>query len=90
MNKSEMVDAIASKATITKKEALAALDAFRDVLMESMWKGEKVKIQGIGNFEKVRDKERVGRNPHTGESITISAHGRVKFTPSKELKDAVR
>lgn len=90
MNKSEMIFAIANKAQVTKRDAGAALDAIGEILAETLSKDDKVKIAGIGTFERTVSNDRVGRNPRTGEEMTIPGHGRVHFAPAKELRDAVK
>ena len=89
MNKTELVAAMAEKAQISKKDAEAALKAFTDVVTEELQKGEKIQLVGFGTFEVSERAERTGRNPKTGEEMTIAASKAPKFKAGKALKDAV-
>jgi DNA-binding protein HU-beta len=89
MNKGELVDAIAEKANVTKKEADAVLSAALDTIVESVTKGDKVTLVGFGSFEKRERKEREGRNPKTGETMTIAATTVPAFSAGKAFKDTV-
>ena len=73
MNKAELVSAIADKAELSKKDAEAALKAFTDVVTEELQKGEKIQLVGFGTFEVSERAARTGRNPQTGEEMTIPA-----------------
>ncbi len=89
MNKSEMIDAIAEGADISKAAAGRALDAMVDAVTDTLKKGETVNLIGFGTFE-VRDrKARTGRNPQTGATIQIAAAKSPAFKAGKALKDAV-
>ena len=87
MNKAELVAAIADKAELSKKDADAALKAFTDVVAEELKKGEKIQLVGFGTFEVSERAARTGRNPQTGEEMTIPASKAPKFNPGKALKD---
>ena len=89
LNKSELVSAIANKAEINKTEAEAALNAFQEVLIESLAKGEAVKVTGFLSAERVERAARTGRNPRTGEEISIPANFGVKICAGSLLKKAV-
>lgn len=89
MNKTELVAAIAEKAQITKKDADAALKAFTDVVSDELKNGEKIQLVGFGTFEVSERPAREGRNPRTGETMTIAASKQPKFKPGKALKDAI-
>ena len=89
MTKIELVAAMAEKAGLTKKDAEAALKAFTDVVAEELQKGEKVALVGFGTFEVSERAAREGRNPQTGETITIAASKAPKFKAGKALKDVV-
>lgn len=89
MNKTELVAAIAEKAQITRKDADAALKAFTDVISDELKKGEKIQLVGFGTFEVSERPAREGRNPRTGETMTIAASKQPKFKPGKALKDAI-
>ena len=84
MNKTELIAAVAEQAELSKKDAEKALKAFTDVIAAELVKGEKVQLVGFGTFE-----AREGRNPLTGEKITIAASKNPKFKAGKALKDMV-
>ncbi len=89
MNKSELVDAVASSADISKASASRALDAMVDTITETLRKGDQVSLVGFGTFS-VKDRAaRMGRNPQTGKAIQISASRVPGFKAGKGLKDAV-
>lgn len=89
MNKSELIDAIAAAADISKASASRALDAMIDSVTETLKSGDKVSLVGFGTFE-VKDRAaRTGRNPKTGEEIAIAASRVPSFKAGKTLKDAV-
>ena len=89
MNRTELVAAMAEKTQLSKKDADLALKAFIDVVSEEMQKGEKVQLVGFGNFEVAERPAREGRNPKTGEAMTIAASKTPKFKAGKALKDEV-
>jgi len=90
VNKKELVDALAKKASITKKDAEAFLDAFVDVVYETLSKGEEVKLVGFGTFKVQERAARKGVNPQTGKPLKIPAKKVPKFVPGKELKELVK
>lgn len=90
MNKTELISAMSEKAEISKKNAEKALTAFTNVVADVLVDGDKVAIAGFGTFEVVERAERQGRNPATGETITIAASKSPKFKAGKALKDAVK
>ena len=73
MNKTELVEAIASSTEMTKTDVDKVVTAFVDVVTEALVKGDKVSLKGFGNFEVRERGERTGRNPRTGETMTIAA-----------------
>jgi DNA-binding protein HU-beta len=89
LNKSELASAIAAKADLTKAQAEEALKAFQEVLVESLSKGEAVKVTGLLSVERVERAARTGRNPRTGEEIQIPAGYGVKVSAGSLLKKAV-
>ena len=89
MNKSDLIAAIAAKTGDTKKGAEATLNAFIDVVTESLAKGEKVQLVGFGSFEVRKRAARKGRNPQTKEEIKIPASKAPVFKAGKALKDVV-
>ena len=89
MNKSELVEAIAKSADISKASAGRALDAALDAIKTALKNGDEVSLVGFGLFCVDERAARVGRNPSTGEAITIKAAKVPKFRAGKGLKDAV-
>ena len=89
MNKGEFIEAVATKANISKKDANLAIAAFQDVIIEALKADDKVSLVGFGSFEVVHKAAKSGRNPHTGETINIPAKIAPKFKPGKGLKDAL-
>ena len=89
MNRMELVAAIAEKSELSKKDAEKALKAFTDVVAEELKKGEKIQLVGYGTFEVSERAAREGRNPQTGETMTIAASKSPKFKAGKALKDAL-
>ncbi|WP_175956990.1 HU family DNA-binding protein [Schaalia sp. Marseille-Q2122] len=89
VNRTELVAAIAEDAGLTKVQADAALSAFQKVLVESLAKGEAVKVTGLLSVERVERAARTGRNPRTGEEIQIPAGFGVKISAGSTLKKAV-
>lgn len=90
MNKMDLVNALADKTGMTKKDAGDALDTILDAIVDALKKGEKVTVTGFGTFEVRERSERTGRNPQTGEEITIPARKVAAFRAGKALKEAVR
>ena len=89
MNKTELIAAVAEEGELSKKGAEKALKAFTDVVAEELVKGEKIQLVGFGTFEVAEREEREGRNPKTGEKMTIAASRSPKFKAGKALKDMV-
>ncbi|MBQ8092434.1 MAG: HU family DNA-binding protein [Clostridia bacterium] len=89
MSKSDLVAAVAA-AGLTKKDAATAVDTVLDSIVESLVKGEAVSIIGFGTFSIKERAERQGRNPATGEPMTIAAGKSVAFKAGKALKDKVK
>ncbi|HAF30302.1 MAG TPA: DNA-binding protein [Bacteroidales bacterium] len=79
MNKSELIDAMASNAKLTKADTKKALDAMFEAIKEALKNGDSVTIQKVGSFKVAKRSERTGRNPQTGKSITIAPKNVVKF-----------
>lgn len=89
MNKSELIDAVAGAASLSKADAGRAVDAFVDVVTNALKAGDQVTVVGFGTFL-VRSRDaRTGRNPRTGETIDIPASKVPSFKAGKALKDAV-
>ncbi|WOJ94153.1 HU family DNA-binding protein [Congregibacter variabilis] len=89
MNKSDLIDAIASAADINKSDAGRALDAVVDSITDTLKRGDQVSLVGFGTFSVKHRAARDGRNPQTGETIKIKASNVPGFKAGKALKDAV-
>lgn len=90
MNKTDLINSVAEKSELSKKDATKAVDAVLESVMDSLSKGEKVQIIGFGNFEVRERSARKGRNPQTGEEIEIPASKVPAFKPGKALKEIVK
>ena len=90
MNKSELVDLVAEKTEMSKKDSEKAVKAILDSITEGLTRGDKVQLVGFGTFEVRSRKEREGRNPATGEKIKIKALKVPAFKPGKQLKEKVK
>ena len=89
-NKAELVDRVAKKTQLTKKDVSAVVDALFETIQEALQAGEKVQVIGFGNFEVRERAARKGRNPQTNEVIEIAASKVPAFKAGKLLKDAVK
>lgn len=89
-NKQELVDAIARKTKLSKKDSQRALEAFCSSVKDSLRRNERVSLIGFGTFEVRTRKARTGRNPRTGEQLNIQAKKVPAFRAGKELKAAVQ
>lgn len=89
MNKTQLVNAISNDAEITQAEAGRALNAVIDTVTEALRQGETVTLVGFGSFSISARPERIGRNPATGQPITIAAAKKPVFKPGKTLKEAI-
>lgn len=89
MNKPELVSAVAEKAKITKKEAVAAIDALFEAIANSLKSGEKVQFVGFGTFDIHTRNARKGHNPQTGEEILIPASVVPSFRTGRPLREAL-
>lgn len=89
MNKAELIEAIADSANLTKADAGRALDGLVDAVTAALKKGDTVTLVGFGSFGVKERAERQGRNPQTGNTITIKAAKIPSFKAGKALKDAV-
>ena len=88
MNKTELVAAVAEKAEISKKDADSAVNAVIEPIIEAVASKAKVQIVGFGTFEARERKEKIGKNPRTGEEIKIAASVVPAFKAGKAFKDA--
>ena len=87
MNKSQLIDAVALKSGMKKKEAELAVNAMTEAIVEAMKNGERVQLVGFGTWEVKSRDARTARNPKTGESIEVPASKHPAFSASKALKD---
>ena len=89
MNKSDLIESIATKADLSNKSAAAALDATIQSITDSLKAGEKITLPGFGTFEVRTRPARTGKNPRTGEAIQIAESKVPSFKAAKALKEAV-
>ena len=89
MTKSDLVAQIAARANLSKAAAERSLNAMLRAMQEALGSDDKITLTGFGTFSVEERKERQGRNPRTGEAITIEASKGVRFRPGKILKDTV-
>jgi len=89
MTKVDIAERIQSKLGISMKESLALLESVLSIMKNTLEDGEKIKIAGFGNFEIKLKKDRIGRNPQTGDPLTIEARRIISFKPSAMLRKAV-
>ena len=89
MTKAEIVERIYEKLGLTKKECYNLVESVFDTIKEALCNGENLKISSFGSFIVKEKKARKGRNPQTGETITISERRVITFRPSKILKDEI-
>lgn len=89
MNKKEIISRMAKDTGITALQAAKAFSSFMNGIKEALKRGEKVTFSGFGSFEIKQRKARKGRNPKTGQDVAIPPRKRIKFNPSKSLKNAL-
>ncbi len=87
MNKNELINEVAEKAGLSKKEAKDAIEATLETIKETVKKGDKIQLIGFGNFEPKTNKARTGINPATKETIQIAESKSVRFKVGKGFKD---
>ncbi|MFH1121237.1 MAG: HU family DNA-binding protein [Bacteroidota bacterium] len=90
MNKSELIEAIAHKAGITKAQAKSAIDSYHETVAGELKNGGSVEITGFGSFSVASRAARTGRNPKTGAALQIKAAKVPKFKPGKALRDTLQ
>lgn len=90
MNKSELIQSVADKTMMTKKDVSLVVDAVFDAIQMTLSQGDKVQLVGFGNFEIRERAARKGRNPQTGEWIDIAASKIPAFRAGKSLRDGLR
>ncbi|MGN6122332.1 MAG: HU family DNA-binding protein [Sphingomonas oligoaromativorans] len=89
MNKQELIGAVAESAGLTRNDAGKAVESVFDSISSALKKGDEVRLVGFGTFSVSKRKASTGRNPRTGEPMSISASTQPKFKAGKGLKDAV-
>jgi integration host factor subunit alpha len=89
MTKAELVEKIHATTGCSKKESIYLLETVFSIMKETLESGENLKVSGFGNFEIKQKADRIGRNPQTGEPITIEARRIVTFKPSNVMRDAI-
>ena len=87
MTKIELVEKLAEKMSMQKKEAERVLEVFVSTIQDALKNGQKVNLAGLGTFIVVEKKARVARNPKTGETVDVPAKKAPKFKPGKQLKE---
>lgn len=90
MNKTDLVNSVAEKSQLMKKDAAKAVEAVFESIQEALTHEGKIQIIGFGNFEVRERAARKGRNPQTGQEIEIAASKVPVFKPGKALKDAIK
>ncbi|AQU76961.1 MULTISPECIES: HU family DNA-binding protein [Priestia] len=90
MKKAELIDAVATKSELTKQDTKKAVDALFEKISNTLANEEKIQLIGFGTFEVRERAARTGRNPQTGEEMTIPASKVPAFKPGKELKEALK
>ncbi|MCY0876217.1 MAG: HU family DNA-binding protein [Firmicutes bacterium] len=90
MNKVDLINRVVEKTSLKKKDVETAVNAVLDSISEALAEGEKVQLIGFGTFETRTRKERSGRNPQTGEVITIPASSVPAFKPGNKLRDVTK
>ncbi len=89
MTKVDIVERIYTRLGISKNESAELLETVFSIMKSTLEQGENLKISGFGNFEVKRKQDRLGRNPQTGEAITIAARSVLTFKPSAVLKNDI-
>ena len=89
MNKNDLISAVAESSGLTKSDALKSVEAVFEAISGALKSGDEVRLVGFGTFSVAKRKASTGRNPRTGEPMTIKASTQPKFKAGKGLKDAV-
>ncbi|MEO8216018.1 MAG: integration host factor subunit beta [Acidobacteriota bacterium] len=89
MTKAELVDEVAQKVLLTKKQAETIVNVVFDSIVQSLRSGEKIELRGFGSFRLRSRKSRTGRNPKTGEKVEVPPKKIPYFKPGKELKELI-
>ena len=89
MNKQELIGHVADRAGLSRNDAVRAVETILEVITSALKRGDEVRLVGFGNFSVAKRKASTGRNPRTGEPMTIKASNQPKFKAGKGLKDSV-
>lgn len=89
MNKQELIGRVADNAGLSRGDAIKAVEAVFETVSDALKSGEEVRLVGFGTFSVSKRKASTGRNPRTGEPMSIKASSQPKFKPGKGLKDSV-
>ena len=89
MNKNDLISAVAESSGLSKNDASSAVEGVFDAITKSLSNGDEVRLVGFGTFSVAKRKASTGRNPRTGETMTIKASAQPKFKAGKGLKDSV-
>jgi DNA-binding protein HU-beta len=89
MNKNDLISAVAETSGLSKTDATSAVESVLDTITRALSSGDEVRLVGFGTFSVAKRKASTGRNPRTGEPMTIKASSQPKFKAGKGLKDAV-
>lgn len=89
MNKQDLISAVAEHTGLGRSDALRAVESVFDTISAALTRGDEVRLVGFGTFSVTRRKASTGRNPRTGEPMSIDESSQPKFKPGKSLKDAV-
>ncbi|MXO89819.1 HU family DNA-binding protein [Pontixanthobacter aquaemixtae] len=89
MNKHELINAVSDVSGLSKSDAASAVEGVFDTIVKALSNGDEVRMVGFGTFSVAKRKASTGRNPRTGEPMTIKASNQPKFKAGKGLKDAV-
>lgn len=89
MNKAQLIEKVSQKTNLTKSQSEMFLDATLDIIQKAVAKGDEVKLVGFGTFSRLNRKSRNGRNPKTGDPVTIPGSRVPRFKPGKDFKDTV-
>jgi len=89
MNKQDLISAVAESSGLTKNDTTKAVESVFDAITSALKKGDEVRLVGFGTFSVSQRKASTGRNPRTGETMTIKASAQPKFKAGKGLKDSV-
>ncbi|MGB5733510.1 MAG: HU family DNA-binding protein [Thiohalocapsa sp.] len=90
MNRTDLASAISSNLDIAETQALKFIDSFEQIVRTTLSEGGEVCLIGFGRFHRKKHRARIGRNPHTGETIALPARYVPAFSPGKTLKETLK